>query len=167
MPSCAYPSGAKGIMVKIQNIEAITKAVAARLEKMQPEFKSAVEVEKETVITRSKAGIDVAGKNFKAYSDNEKWKGKNWKDVRRSEGFQIGYVDLTYSDDMFKAMKVVFGREGFKFLATIFFDNLKQSQKAKGHQTGQLGKNKYEPRKFFGLSQSQRESIVSKLRNVK
>lgn len=153
--------------IKIENLQAIERAVAARLEKMEPEFKRAVEAEKETIITRSKSGIDVTGKNFKAYSDNEKWKGKNWKDVRNAEGFQTAYVDLTYSGDMFKAMKVIFKKEGFKFLATIFFDNLKQSQKAKGHQTGQLGRNKYEPRRFFGLSNSQRESIVSKLRNVK
>ncbi len=153
--------------IKIENLGVIERAVKARLEKMEPEFKSAVETEKEAIITRSKSGIDVAGKNFKAYSDNEKWKGKNWKDTRRAEGFQTAYVDLTYSGDMFNAMKVAFRKEGFKFLATIFFGDQKQSQKAKGHQTGQLGKNKFEPRKFFGLSQSQREAIVSKLRNVK
>lgn len=151
--------------ITITNLEAINRAVQERLKKMEPTFQSAVEVEKDAIITRSKSGIDVDGKNFKEYSPKNP--GRNWKQVREDTGFQTAYVDLSYSGDMFEAMKVAFRREGFKFLATIFFNDRKQSKKALGHQSGQLGKVKFEARKFFGLSKTQREAIASKLRNAK
>jgi hypothetical protein len=153
--------------IEIKNLEAINKAVEERLRRIEPTFQDAVEQEAEGIKTRTKSGIDVNGKQFVPYSNNEKWAGKNWKDVRKEAGLQTAYVDLTYDGDMFNAMKVVFKKDGFKFLATIFFNDQKQSKKALGHQTGKLGKVKYAARKFFGLSKPQREAIASKLRNAK
>jgi hypothetical protein len=68
---------------------------------------------------------------------------------------------------MFNALKVIVRRDGAKFLATLFFNERKQAQKAKGHHTGQLGKTTFSPRKFFGFSGSQRETIANKIRNAK
>jgi hypothetical protein len=154
------------MMIKIENLQVIEEAVNARLEKLQPTFNEAIKVEMEAIKTRTQSGVDVNNKPFVAYSDKQGPQGV-WKDVRKANNKQTTYVDLKFSGDMFKAMQTTFKKEGFKFLATIFFGDRKQSQKAKGHQTGQLGLIKFEARKFFGLSQSQREAIVSKLRNVK
>jgi hypothetical protein len=153
-------------MIKVENLQAIERAVKARLEKMEPEFSNAVEAEKNQIKARTQSGVDVNGKQFVAYSDKDGPQGA-WKDIRKNNNKQTAYVDLTFSGDMFNAMRVVFRKDGFKFLATIFFSDSLEAKKAKGHQTGLLGKIRFEPRKFFGLSQSQRESIVSKLRNVK
>lgn len=153
-------------MIKIENLGVIQTAVKDRLEKMGTEFSGAVEAEKEQIKLRTQTGVDVNGKKFVAYSDKEGPQGA-WKDIRKSNSKQTAYVDLTFSGDMFNAMRAVFRKEGFKFLATIFFSDPLQAKKAKGHQTGLLGKIRFEPRKFFGLSQSQRGAIVSKLRNVK
>ena len=152
--------------IKVENLQAIERAVNQRIDKMAVEFSSAVESEKNQIKVRTQSGVDVNGKQFVAYSDKEGPQGV-WKDVRNANNKQTAYVDLTFSGDMFNAMRVVFRRDGFKFLATIFFADSLQSKKAKGHQTGLLGKIRFKPRKFFGLSQQQRESIVSKLRNVK
>lgn len=151
--------------IKISNLEIIEQKVLKRLEPMGKAFRSAVETEKEGIRKRTQQGLDVDGRQFEPYS--KKHPGKNWKSVREKTGFQTAFVDLTYSKDMFNAFKAVIKRDGFKFLATIFFDDAKQAQKAKGHHTGQLGNVKFKARKFFGLSQTQRETIVSKIRNAK
>lgn len=153
-------------MIKVENIQAIERAVNQRIDKMAIEFSSAVEAEKNQIKVRTQSGVDVNGKQFVAYSDKEGPQGA-WKDIRKTNNKQTAYVDLTFSGDMFNAMRVVFRKDGFKFLASIFFSDSLQAKKAKGHQTGLLGKIRFQPRKFFGLSNSQRESIVSKLRNVK
>ena len=153
-------------MIKVENIQAIERAVNQRIDKMAIEFSSAVEAEKNQIKVRTQSGVDVNGKQFVAYSDKEGPQGA-WKDIRKTNNKQTAYVDLTFSGDMFNAMRVVFIKDGFKFLASIFFSDSLQAKKAKGHQTGLLGKIRFQPRKFFGLSNSQRESIVSKLRNVK
>jgi len=167
MSACSYSSGRRAMTIEIKNLEAINRAVEERLNKMGPTLQTAVEREAEGIKTRTKSGIDVDGKQFTPYSDNPKWAGRNWKDIRKKAGLQTAYVDLTYDGDMFKAMKVAFRKEGFKFLATIFFNDQKESKKALGHQSGQLGKVKFIARKFFGLSKTQRETIASKLRNAK
>lgn len=154
--------------IKISNLEIIEQKVLKRLEPMGKAFRSAVEAEKEGIRKRTQQGLDVDGRQFEEYSPNQRT-GRNWKDVRRTSEppRQTAFVDLTYSKDMFNAFKAVIKRDGFKFLATIFFDDAKQAQKAKGHHTGQLGNVKFKARKFFGLSQTQRETIVSKIRNAK
>lgn len=151
--------------IKISNLEIIEQKVLKRLEPIGGAFKRAIEAEKEGIRKRTQQGLDVEGRPFTPYSP--KHPGKNWKAVREKTGFQTAFVDLTYSKDMFNAFKAVVKRDGFKFLATIFFDDAKQAQKAKGHHTGQLGNVKFKARKFFGLSQSQQETIVSKIRNAK
>jgi hypothetical protein len=150
--------------IDISNIGIIEKKVKARIEPMWKAFQKAVETEKEAIRIRTQQGLDMDGRPFEKYSSEQKW---NWKDTRNKKGYQTGYVDLTFKGDMFKALKVSFRRDGFKFLASIFFNDRKQSQKAKGHHTGQLGPTKFKARKFFGLSQKQRETIVSKIRNAK
>jgi hypothetical protein len=150
--------------IEILNVEAVNNVIKNRINSMEPVFQKAVEQEKEELIRRTQSGVDVDGKAFEAYSDEHEW---NWKDVRRANDKQTAYVDLTFKGDMFNALKVRFKREGFKFLATLFFNGSKQKKKALGHQTGRLGKVTYEPRRFFGLSNSQRGAIISKLRNVK
>jgi hypothetical protein len=151
--------------IKLSNIEIIERLVGARVNTMGKVFKKSVETEKDNIITRTHRGIDVNGEAFEPYSP--KYPGSNWKAHRERNNRQTAYVDLKFSDDMFKAFKAVIEKSGFKFLATIFFDDRKQAQKAKGHHTGQLGPTTFKPRKFFGLSQSQREAIISKIRNAK
>lgn len=151
--------------VEFSNLEIFERKMQERVEPIGKALLKAVETEKEVIRARTHQGIDVNGEPFPEYS--RKHPGKNWASVRVGEGLQIGYVDLKFSGDMFRALKVSLKREGFKFLATIFFNERKQSQKAKGHHTGQLGRVKFKPRKFFGLSQQQRENIMSKIRNAK
>ncbi len=151
--------------IDILNLEIIDRRVLKRLEPIGKVFQKAIDVEKEGIKKRTQQGVDVDGVSFKPYSPKNP--GNNWKSVRERTGFQTAFVDLTYDKGMFRALKTVFKRDGFKFLATIFFDDAKEAEKAKGHQTGQLGKVKFEARKFFGLSQTQQETIVSKIRNAK
>lgn len=152
--------------LKVENLQAIERAVKRRLERIEPAFKEAVTTEKERIIARTQTGVDVNGRQFVAYSEKDSPYGR-WKDVREANGKQTAFVDLKFSEDMFKAMQVAFRKEGFKFLATIFFNDGKQAKKAKGHQTGLLGRIKFQPRRFFGLSKTQRETIASKIRNAK
>jgi hypothetical protein len=151
--------------IDILNLEIIDRRVLKRLEPIGKVFQKAIDVEKEGIKKRTQQGVDVDGASFEPYSP--KHPGSNWKSVREKTGFQTAFVDLTYEGGMFNALKTVFKREGFKFLATIFFDDTKEAQKAKGHQSGQLGNVKFKARKFFGLSQTQQETIVSKIRNAK
>lgn len=150
--------------IKISNLEVIERIVKKRVDDMGSRFEGAVDTQRKAIETRTNSGIDVNGQQFAPYSKKHKW---NWRDERRVNGYQTAYVDLKFSGDMFKAFKTIVKKDGFKFLATIFFDDRKQAQKAKGHHTGQLGNVKFQPRKFFGLSQSQREAIVSKIRNAR
>ncbi len=150
--------------ISVSNLEAIQRAVEKRINAIGGSLEQAVQVERDAIETRTKQGIDVNGSPFEKYSESKKW---NWRDVRIKNEKQVAYVDLSFSGDMFEALKTVVKRSGFKFLATIFFDDRKQAQKAKGHHTGKLGRTTYEPRKFFALSQSQREAIISKIRNAK
>ena len=150
--------------IKISNLGIIERIVKKRVDDMGSRFEDAVDTQRKAIETRTNSGIDVNGQQFAGYSDRKKW---NWRDTRRINEKQTAYVDLKFSGDMFKAFKTIVKKDGFKFLATIFFDDIKQAQKAKGHHTGQLGKTTFKPRKFFGLSQSQREAIVSKIRNAR
>lgn len=150
--------------IEISNLGIIEQKVKKRIEPMWQAFQKAVETEKEAIRARTQQGLDVNGVPFEKYSTSQKW---NWRDTRSKKGYQTNHVDLTFKGDMFRALKVSFRRDGFKFLATIFFNERKQSQKAKGHQTGRLGPTSFQPRKFFGLSQRQRETIISKIRNAK
>ncbi len=151
--------------IEISNLAVIQKKVLKRLEPLGKAFQKAIDVEKEGIKKRTQQGVDVDGTSFAPYST--KHPGSNWRGVREKAGLQTAFVDLTYSGDMFKALKTVFKRDGFKFLATIFFNDAKEAEKAKRHQTGQLTSGKFKARKFFGLSQTQRETIVSKIRNAK
>jgi hypothetical protein len=151
--------------IKVSNLEVIERLIAARVNSMGKAFEKSVETERNAIEARTLRGIDVDGRPFEPYSPKNP--GRNWKAYRERNGRQVAYVDLKFTGDMFEALKSVVKKSGFKFLATIFFDDRKQAQKAKGHHTGQLGPTTFEPRKFFGLSQSQREAIISKLRNVK
>jgi hypothetical protein len=150
--------------IEIRNLEIIERKIQKRLDAIEPAFQAAIEAERNVIEARTLTGIGVNGRPLKKYSTKHEW---NWRDVRRVNGFQIAYVDLKFTGDMFEALKTAFKRDGTKFLATIFFNDRKQAQKAKGHQTGQLGPTTYEPRRFFGLSKSQRGTIISKIRNAK
>ncbi len=168
MPSCIGAneySSEETMSIKVSNLEVIQRLVGARVNTMGKVFKKSIEVEKDNIITRTHQGIDMNGEGFEPYSPKNP--GKNWKAHREKFNYQTAYVDLKFSEDMFKAFRAVVEKSGFKFLATIFFDDRKQAQKAKGHHTGQLGRVEFKPRKFFGLSVPQRETIISKLRNVK
>jgi hypothetical protein len=168
VPSCIGAneySSEETMSIKVSNLEVIQRLVGARVNAMGKVFKKSIEVEKDNIIKRTHRGVDMNGEAFEAYSPKNP--GKNWKAHRERKNRQTAYVDLKFSEDMFKAFKAVVERSGFKFLATIFFDDRKQAQKAKGHHTGRLGPTTFEPRKFFGLSQSQREAIISKIRNAK
>lgn len=151
--------------IEISNLGIIERKVKARMEPMWKAFQKAVETEKEVIRSRTQQGVDVNGETFEPYSPKNP--GRNWAAVRKRKGFQTSRVDLSFSGDMFKALKVSFRRDGFKFLATVFFNERKQSQKAKGHHTGQLGPTKFEPRKFFGFSKAQQDKIISKIRDAK
>lgn len=150
--------------LKLSNTQAFESAVKKRIDAVPPVLKDAVEAETSEMVRRTQSGQSLGGQKFVKYSDRLPW---NWKDERKAEGLQISYVDLTFTGAMFKALRVVVRRDGFKFLATVFFNDPKQAQKAKGHHTGQLGRTKFSPRKFFGFQGKQRENIASKLRNMK
>lgn len=151
--------------IEISNLGIIERKLKKRIEPMWKAFQKAVETEKEVIRSRTQQGLDVEGRPFEPYSP--KSPGSNWKSKRERLGYQTGHVDLTFKDAMFKALKVSFKRDGLKFFATIFFNNRKQAQKAKGHHTGLLGTVEFMPRKFFGLSRTQRRTIISKIRNAK
>lgn len=153
--------------VTISNTEAFQKAVEQRLKAIEPVFKQAVETEKQRIVARTQQGQDMDGSKFRGYSTEGKV--YNWRDVRMAAKppRQVNHVDLTFDGDMFRALKVVFRRDGFKFLATIFFNERKQARKATGHHTGKLGRVDFTPRKFFSLSSTQRETIASKIRDAK
>lgn len=151
--------------IEIINLGVIEQKVKQRIGSMEKAFQKAVQSEKEVISTRTQEGLDVNRETFVPYSSKNP--GRDWKDVRKKKNLQTSHVDLKFSGAMFKAMTVSFKRDGSKFLATIFFNERKQSQKAKGHNSGQLGPTTFAPRKFFGLSQTQREAIISKIRDAK
>lgn len=150
--------------LKLSNTQAFEIAVKKRVDAMPPVLEQAVQAETNQMVKRTQSGQSLGGQKFVKYSTSQPW---NWKDQREAEGFQTSYVDLTFSGAMFKALRVVVKRDGFKFLATVFFGEPKEAQKAKGHHTGRLGKTTFSPRKFFGFQGKQRENIASKLRNMK
>lgn len=155
------------MQVKFSNLDVVSKVVAERIEKIPPVLKDALIVERGRMIERTKGGKDINGNRFKAYS--RKNPGKNWRDVRIANDKQVAVVDLTFDGDMLNpnGMSIEIIRNGSKFLATISFSDAKQARKATGHQTGQLGTVKFEPRRFFGFSQPQRRTIASKIRDAK
>ena len=135
--------------ITISGVGAIEKAVRARLTRMTPVFKEAVETEKERIITRTQSGVDVFGKRFIPYRPR-------WKKVRRSYGLQVERVDLTFSGDMFRALKVSFSRDTRTITGTLSFG----SESKKAIENELLGRG------FFGLSDEQIEIIKNKLRQV-
>lgn len=151
----------------IKNTNIISKLVEERVAKIPAVLNDALVVERTKMIERTKRGMDIEGRRFKAYS--KKNPGRDWRDVRKANSKQIGYVDLTFDDDMLdpNGMSIDIRRNGSKFLATISFTDAKQARKAKGHQTGQLGLIKFFPRRFFGFSRPQRGAIASKLRDIR
>lgn len=135
--------------ITISGVGAIEKAVRARLTRMTPVFKEAVETEKERIISRTQSGVDVFGKRFIPYRPR-------WKKVRRSYGLQVDRVDLTFSGDMFRALKVSFSRDTRTITGTLSFG----SESKKAIENELLGRG------FFGLSDEQIEIIKNKLRQV-
>lgn len=152
MPPCAYTNGYGAIMtLKIENLGVIERAVKQRMEKLKPVFKEALGVEKERIKTRTQSGQSVDGKPFSKYS-------RKWAKVRKQAGLQTAYVDLTYSGDMFKAMKASFTADEASITGVISFDGKDEAKKAIENEM--LG------RSFFGLTDEQIEIIKNKLRNV-
>jgi hypothetical protein len=138
--------------IKIENLGAIERAVGRRVERLKPAFTDAVSVEKERIKTRTQSGLDVSGKTFPRYS-------KKWAKVRKAEGLQTSYVDLTFSGDMFEALRVAFKSNATSITGVIAFAGSKQAEKAMENEM--LG------RSFFGLSKEQIEIIKTKIRNAK
>lgn len=150
--------------VEITNLEVIERLVKKRLDDIPKVLESAVNAEARVMVQRTKEGKSIGGQPFIKYSTKSK---HPWRDVRIAAGKQVAKVDLTFSGDMFDALRVTITKDRFKILATVFFNEQKQAKKALGHQTGQLGRTTFTPRKFFGFYGKQRENIAFKIRNMK
>lgn len=138
--------------IKVENLAAIERVVKERMEKMKPAFKEAVGVEKDRIRTRTQSGQSVDGKPFSKYS-------RKWARVRKQAGLQTAYVDLTYTGDMFKAMKASFTSDETSTTGVISFAGRDEAKKAMENEM--LG------RYFFGLTNEQIEIIKTKIRNAK
>jgi hypothetical protein len=135
--------------ITISGVGAIEKAVRARLTRMTPVFKEAVETEKERIISRTQSGVDINGGWFKPYS-------ARWEKVRASYQLRVDRVDLTFSGDMFRALKVSFSRDTRTITATLSF----------GDESRKAIENEAMGRPFFGFSDEQVRIIKNKLRQV-
>lgn len=136
--------------IKVENLQAIERAVTARLEKLRPEFITAVGVEKERIQSRTQSGVDVDGKTFRYYQPLTI---KN----RQAKGKQVRHVDLTFDGDMFRAFRILITQTQSAITALLTF----------GAESWKVRKNEAYGRKFFGLSKEQIEIIKTKLRNAK
>ena len=140
--------------IKVENLQAIERAVKQRLQNMKPVFQDALKVENERIKTRTQSGLNGDGQPFA----NNKYS-KKWAKRRESKGLQTNYVDLTFSGAMFKAMKVSFDSNETSTTGVISFTGKSEAKKAIEHEM--YG------RYFFNLTDEQIEIIKNKLRNVK
>ena len=139
--------------ITITNTEAVERAVKERMDKVPQAFSGALEVEKERIKARTQSGNNVNGSQMTpGYSSS-------WRRVRLKNNLQTRYVDLTFTGDMFKALRTAFTKTGSVITGTIFFQSKSDQEKAHWNQA--------EPgRRFMGLSKEQIEIIKSKIRNV-
>lgn len=141
-------------MIKIENLQAIERAVKERTKKLKPAFQEALRLENERIKTRTQSGLNGDGQPFA----NNKYS-KKWAKRREGKGLQTSYVDLTFSGAMFKAMKVSFNSNDTTTTGVISFIGKSEAKKAIEHEM--YG------RYFFNLTDEQIEIIKNKLRNVK
>lgn len=139
------------MMIKVENLQVIERAVKQRVGKMATEFESAVTVEKNRIQERTQSGLDVNGANFRPYMPYT-------IENRRRFNKQTAKVDLTFNGDMFKAFKVLFTKAESTVTGVLTF----------GVESWKVRKNQdLYGRRFFGFSNEQIEIIKNKLRNVK
>jgi hypothetical protein len=140
--------------IKVENLQAIERAVKQRIQNMTPVFQDALKLENERIKTRTQSGLNGDGQPFA----NNKYS-KKWAKRRENKGLQTNYVDLTFSGAMFNAMKVSFGSTETTTTGVISFTGKKEAKKAI--------ENEMYGRYFFNLTEEQIEIIKNKLRNVK
>lgn len=102
------------------------------------------------MIKRSKSGRAVNNRGFPPYSKGY---------------FKRGLVDLTLSDTMLKAMRLLATREGE--LDIGYVDGTRENGKADGNQRGTYGRRSPIPgkaRKFLGITQKDLNVILKKHR---
>jgi hypothetical protein len=138
------------VKITITNLEAIQRALQAKFQQLKPEFKEALEVERERIKTRTQSGVDVDGNTFKYY---QPYTVRN----RRKNRKQVNHVDLTFNGDMFRALKARFSETEWTITGVLSF----------GDESWKVLKNENYGRNFFGLSNEQVEIIKNKLRNAK
>ena len=117
---------------------------------MERKLASSIKTEANQIKARTQSGIDVFGAPFKPYS-------LYWAIEREQRGLQSSYVDLTFTGDMFRAMKTRVQKLGNKIIGTIYFDSTDAQDKAYSNE--KLG------RYFFALNQKQAENIRNNLRS--
>jgi hypothetical protein len=96
------------------------------------------------IIERTQSGVDINGKQFKAYSS----------DYARFKGVSRGSVDLTLTSEMLASMAGEFDRGMVK----IFVDE-EQVLKSYNHNTGDT----LPKRTYFGLTDTETEDLASTL----
>lgn len=139
--------------LQFSNLEAITSLIKERLDKLEPGLKEALDVARNSIISRTQQGIDADDRPFRKYS-------KSWAEVRKRNSKQVAFVDLTFQGDMLKAITQSVKKDGPIIVGTLDFKNEKERQKARENQIDNR-------RKFFALSQAQRSELLSNLRKVK
>jgi len=136
--------------IEVLNLDSISKAYQKRADKMERKLASSIKTEANQIKARTQSGIDVFGAPFKPYS-------LYWAIEREQRGLQSSYVDLTFTGDMFRAMKTRVQKLGNKIIGTIYFDSTDAQDKAYSNE--KLG------RYFFALNQKQAENIRNNLRS--
>lgn len=138
--------------LKIENLDALSRAVQKRIDRLDVGFRAAVKVEVRRIKDRTKSGEDVDGVQFRKYSDS-------WRRYRLKNDKQVKHVDLTFSGDMLNSLGATFARDGNNFVATVLFSGSHENMKARENQVTLK-------RKFLGFSKEQLQIISYKLRNV-
>ena len=151
--------------LEIKNADVIVRLVNEKLEKAKAKLGVAVSDEATRIVRRTRAGLDVDGKQFAPYTPPyNRFKGKNrsgivtrtgkaGKNARQVKGdFSVTPqpVDLTLSGNMLAAIQTKVEDTSTGATATIFFNSAQEALKARGNQ------NK---RQFFGLSDEQVQRI--------
>lgn len=137
------------IEVKLDNLDALSRALEKRLGKMPSKLKEQLDVETNQIIARTKSGVDSSGSTFKPYRPSTIRK-------RQQAGLQTQYVDLTFTGDMLKSIRTKVQSSGTTITGIIYFIN---------GQSEKVPFNLRWGRKFFALDRKQAQNIRNKLRS--
>lgn len=128
----------------------VRAAYDRKREAMNVELQRALLDESTRIQITTRAGRDVQGRGFKAYTPA-------YAKRKADSGRQVITPDLTYSGAMLNAMTSVVERVGNALVGRIFFSDIRQALKARGNQAH---------RQFFGFSREARARIIDRLKRA-